>query len=126
MKGINKFKAARYCVLFLALLLVACAREQQTPPGILSKTDVARVLAEVYVTEEKVSRLSLEYDSASEVFFLMRDNISRKTGVPDSLFRKSLKYYSQHPRDIQEIYAIVVDSLQLREQRRTSQAGAKE
>lgn len=86
---------------------------------------MVNVLSEVYITEEKISRLSLEFDSAQEVFYLMRDDIARKTGIPDSTFQRSLRYYGDRPVQIQEIYAALIDSLQLREQRMNRSAKPK-
>ncbi len=125
MKGIFNFKAVRYRILPLLIFFISCKEQPRTPPGILSKEEMVNVLSEVYITEEKISRLSLEFDSAQEVFYLMRDDIARKTGIPDSTFQRSLRYYGDRPVQIQEIYAALIDSLQLREQRMNRSAKPK-
>jgi hypothetical protein len=69
------------------------------------------------VTEEKIGRLSLTPDSATQVFSILEGRIFEKLGVPDSVFRESLNYYIDHPAEMEKIYSALVDSLQLREQR---------
>jgi hypothetical protein len=98
-------------------LLLACNSSQETPAGILRKDEMVKVLREIYISEEKVNRLTLPRDSALALFAHMQDKVFAKTGVNDSTFEKSLNYYFEHPNDLQQIYAAVVDSLQLQEQR---------
>lgn len=78
---------------------------------------MVRVLTDIYLTEEKIARLSLSSDSAAQVFELLEGRIFEKLDVPDSVFRESLDYYTDHPAEMEKVYAALVDSLQLREQR---------
>jgi hypothetical protein len=38
-------------------------------------------------------------------------------GIPDSVFIESYNYYAAHPVELEKIYSVVVDSLNLREQK---------
>ena len=78
---------------------------------------MVKVLAEIYITEQKVSELSLGLDSSALVFDMLDDKVFESIGTTDSVFRKSVNYYIDHPKDMERIYSILVDSLQLREQR---------
>jgi hypothetical protein len=78
---------------------------------------MVNVLIEVYIAEEKVNRLLLHRDSASTVFRTMQGLISKKTGVSDSVLKKSFDYYVDRPKQLELIYTALVDSLQLREQK---------
>jgi hypothetical protein len=40
-----------------------------------------------------------------------------KLGVSDSVFKRSFDYYMDRPREMEQIYAALVDSLSLKEQR---------
>ena len=75
------------------------------------------VLIDLYISEEKVNRLTLEKDSAQALFGLLEGKIFETTGVPDSVFRVSFDYYYDRPKQMELIYTALVDSLQLREQR---------
>jgi len=111
-----------YIFLFPALLglLVSCNRSAR-PEGILSHTDMVRTLTEIYVAEEKVNRLGLVRDSGEKVFDSLRVRIFRNMPYPDSVFKRSLNYYTDRPKEMQDIYTALVDSLQLREQRALNQ-----
>jgi len=104
-------------------LLVSCNRSAR-PEGVLSHADMVRTLTEIYVVEEKVNRLGLARDSGEKVFDSLRVRVFRNLSYPDSVFKRSLDYYTGRPQEMQEIYAALVDSLQLREQRVLNQPAA--
>ena len=78
---------------------------------------MVKVLSELYLTEEKVNKLSLNRDSATIVFNYFNDEVFRKLGTTDSVFRRSMDYYMERPKEIEKIYAALIDSLNLQEQR---------
>lgn len=78
---------------------------------------MVKVLAEVYLTEEKVNALALPPDSAEYVFKQLKGRVFRNLNVSDSVFQTSMDFYMSKPRQMEKIYANLVDSLQLREQR---------
>ena len=75
------------------------------------------MLTEIYIAEDKVNRLSVDPDSSHRIFEDFRRKIGEKTGIPDSVFRRSLDYYTARPQEMEQIYAALVDSLNLKEQR---------
>lgn len=97
-------------------ILISC-KSRETPEGILTRPEMVRVLIHVYTDEEKVNRLGLSRDSSIGLFDSLKIRTFRKLNVDDSLFRKSLDYYTDRPREMEMIYTALVDSLQLREQR---------
>jgi hypothetical protein len=101
------------------ILLISCQAPEQKPKGVLSKNEMVQVLADVYITEEKVLRLNLLSDSAALVAAVMRAKALQQSDVSDSVFAKSFDYYMDRPKDMEEIYSVLVDTLQLREQRAT-------
>jgi hypothetical protein len=99
----------------ILLLAVACGKEEK-PTGVLSEEEMARVMMEIYISEEKINRLNLRRDSAEKIFEAASPIIFDKAGVSDSVFRQSYDYYFKRPKALQRIYTAVVDSLSLREQ----------
>ena len=75
------------------------------------------VMSELYITEQKVSSMGLRRDSLEQIADVMKDKIFAKVGIADSVFRKSMDYYMDHPMEMELIYTSLVDSLNLREQR---------
>lgn len=78
-------------------------------------------LTDIYMVEEKVNRLGLVRDSAEKVFDSLRVRVFRNSPYPDSVFKRSLDYYTDRPKEMEMIYTALVDSLQLREQRALNQ-----
>ncbi|WP_333821071.1 DUF4296 domain-containing protein [Ohtaekwangia sp.] len=112
-----KYYAIVTSVMLVMLATGACSRKEQIPQGILSKEVMASTISEVLQAEEKVNHLHLTNDSAKKVFAVMRGKIFQKTGIPDSVFERSMNYYIDHPKDLELIYTALVDSLNLKEQR---------
>jgi hypothetical protein len=99
----------------IVLIALACGKEKR-PVFVLSEEEMARVMMEIYISEEKINRLNLRRDSAEKIFGEASPIIFARVGVPDSVFKKSYEYYFNRPKDLERIYTSIVDSLNLREQ----------
>jgi hypothetical protein len=103
----------------IGVILLGCSGRHDKPTGILKSSEMVHMYTEMYIAEEKVNRLSLPRDSAEKVFKVIEKKVFETNNVSDSAFRQSIEYYMNHPKDLELIYAAVVDSLNLREQRTT-------
>lgn len=110
-------KFLKQITLATLLVLGACRGESKRPANVLSQQEMVRVLSDVLVLEEKVTRLGLTGDSALIVFNTLKGKVFENAGVPDSVFKKSMDYYIDHPEELEQVYSVLVDSLNLREQR---------
>lgn len=81
---------------------------------------MVKIMEELYVAEEKVNHLSLSRDSAIEVFSVLKVKVFQDAVKSDTLFKKSLDYYMERPKELELIYTALVDTLHLREQRSPS------
>ncbi|WP_254152399.1 DUF4296 domain-containing protein [Chryseosolibacter indicus] len=107
-------------ILAASLSVSSCTRSEKLPAGILAKEEMIKILKEVYISEEKVNRLGLNRDTSEKVFNYMEGKVYEKYGVPDSVFDASFDYYMDRPKEMEQIYTALVDSLQLMEQRAPS------
>lgn len=82
-------------------------------------------LLDVYVAEQKIVMLNLPRDSAEFLFKELNAKVLESKNVSDSLLKKSFDYYLANPKQLEEIYSALVDSLNLREQRSTTQPPVK-
>jgi len=105
------------CMVLLIIFALSCSNKQQVPDGILTHDQMVAVMSELYITEQKVSTLGMKRDSLEQIAEVMKDKVFAKVGIPDSVFRKSLNFYMDHPQELELIYTSLVDSLNLREQR---------
>ncbi|HEY0655594.1 MAG TPA: DUF4296 domain-containing protein [Chryseosolibacter sp.] len=123
MKGFIKIKNVFFAAVIGFSALLSCSKpEEKRPDYILTQEQMVEALAEVYIAEQKVQRLTLNTDTAAAIFGTMEKKVFQNLNIPDSVFRASFDYYMDHPIEMEMIYAALVDSLQLREQRVTRQA----
>jgi len=81
-------------------------------------------LIDVYVAEQKIERLSVPRDSGEFLFKKLNAKVLEAKNVQDSVLKKSFDYYLARPKELEQIYSALVDSLNLREQRVISKPAA--
>ena len=102
----------------MLLLVAACGDEDKTAAQpVLSHREMVKALTEIYLAEQKVSRLGVPRDSAEREFERFKKVIFKGIGISDSNFKRSFDYYMDRPREMEQIYTTLVDSLSLMEQR---------
>ncbi len=109
--------------LALALLLAApgCERPEQVPapPHLLPKDQMVNLLVQIHLLEARVEDSRLTPDSARALYLSQQRELFWRNGVPpnDSTFERSYHYYAIHKKDLDEIYAVVIDSLAARQKK---------
>ncbi|MGY3087726.1 hypothetical protein ACVWYF_000752 [Hymenobacter sp. UYAg731] len=117
-------KSFRRCCLGLVLAplllaLPACQRPEEAPIplDLIPREHMAQVLADLHQLEAQVENSRLSPDSARALFLAQQKNLLWKHEVSDSTFQRSYRYYGIHGKDLNEIYAGVLDTLNKREAR---------
>lgn len=105
-----------YLIALMMLALNACDQSEKDP-SILSREQMVKMLTEVYLTEQKLSRMGLPQDSAAGEFERFKRRVFEQKNISDSVFKKSFDYYMDRPKEMELIYTALVDSLSLMEQR---------
>ena len=124
MKNDGRINGLKWVLVATLCFLFSC-QKQRAPEGILTQPEMVKVLMEVYLDEEKVNRIGLTRDSAEGVFDSLKVRTFVKLNLTDSVFMRSMNYYTDRPKEMEMIYSALVDSLQLREQRTPSIEMAK-
>ena len=106
-------------VALAALALPACQRPETVPapPGLLPAAQLANLLVEMHLLESRVENTRLSPDSARALFLNQQKNLLWQSSITDSQFVRSYRYYSVHGKDLDDIYAAVLDTLGQREYR---------
>lgn len=78
---------------------------------------MAEMLLEVYLAEVKVSATNMPRDSQNKYYQFWQDSLMNRLNIQDSVFKQSYKYYFEHPKLLEDIYSVVIDSLSNRENR---------
>jgi len=105
---------ARTLLVILSILL--CCKTEKTPPGVLTRQQMADWMMDIYLAEARTMSLNVSRDSAYKLFVPYQDSLMKEKGIQDSTIKISYKYYLEHPSELESIYDIVIDSLSLLEQ----------
>ncbi len=102
--------------LFCLLLLSACVESPKPPPGTLDKDRMINILIDIHIAEAKASGASLRsQDSVTVYYKTLEQDVFKKHGVDSTTYYNSYRYYMANIKQMDQIYAAVVDSLSLRE-----------
>jgi hypothetical protein len=106
-------------ILFLAAFIATSCEKETRPAGVLSKEQYASFLVEVYLTEARFSQLPVNADSTMRLYLAHEPELLKKFGMADSTLKNTYAYYVNHPKQLEEVYTAVIDTLSLREQKAT-------
>ena len=98
------------------LLVLSCGKEK-LPDGVLSKEELAAVMVKIYLAEARLSVALVPRDSADKLFHPFQEKLLKESGLSDSVMSTTYQYYLIHPKELEQIYDSVIDTLSLREQR---------
>ncbi len=86
------------------------------PPNLIPKEKLTSLLIRLHLLEARVESSRLAPDSARALFQTQRTAILKhyQLSEADSAFERSYHYYSVHNKDLDEIYAVIIDSLAAR------------
>ena len=101
-------------IFILLIILVGCS-EPKVPGEYLSEEKMALVVLDLYLAEGKISFDNSEYNP-DQIFPVYKDIILDRHGLSDSVYAENMSYYISHPRFLDKVYEIVLDSLNLRKQ----------
>lgn len=116
-RGTRYFLLMINLTIFLLVSVVSCSTTEKKPAGILPKPEMVRILTDIYAAERKIEKIGLQPDTNKIIFQNFKHRIFEKNGTSDSLFKLSFDYYVDRPKELQEIYTALVDSVSLKEQR---------
>ncbi|SDE43765.1 DUF4296 domain-containing protein [Riemerella columbipharyngis] len=88
----------RILVLLLSGLLIACNSGEPKPKDLLSKDQMAKVVAELCIYDQRYNS-DMNYDS-----YKVNASILKKNNISLKQYKASFEYYLHDPDNIQEIY----------------------
>ncbi|MFN5911265.1 MAG: DUF4296 domain-containing protein [Bacteroidota bacterium] len=103
-------------ILFLFSLLVSCRDELGAipkPVGLISEDKMVDVLTELTVIEAHIQMNYLQVAKYKQLMERSGDVVLAKYGIKRTQFDSSLDYYGSRQEKMQELYARVLDSLNL-------------
>ena len=106
-------------LLFLIIILSAgCSQKDKLPESVYPPPQMAQVLIDIHLLEQKIDQLNISYDSQQVLYNHFEPLVFADHGVDSARYRESLNYYIGHVSQLEQIYKEVVDSLIVREKTR--------
>lgn len=116
-KRLLNIKRIPLCIIVGILAFGACSDKDQVPEGVLEKEKMVNVLSDLYLAEQKINSIGVKRDSLKQIFEAVRTKIFAEAGTSDSVFKRSMDYYMEHPQIMESLYTSLIDSLNLQEQK---------
>ena len=98
-------------------LIFSCTNESTNQQEILSENEMAHLLIDIHLLEVKLSKLKVNKDSMRKIYNRFERGILEENGLTKENYERSFEYYMSKPDQMEYIYTMVVDSLNLREQK---------
>ncbi|TCJ17743.1 DUF4296 domain-containing protein [Flaviaesturariibacter flavus] len=95
----------RIAPILLCVLLLACKKKDKRPADVLPPQAMSRVLRQVFLADEWVAVRS-ERDTSVKAFpsnIALYRGIFRKEAITEEQFRKSLRWYQDHPVELKPV-----------------------
>jgi hypothetical protein len=91
--------------LLIIILLTQCSSSPSIPKGIIETETMAQILADIHLTESKLSKVSFQsYDSSKVAFRELERRIFEKYKVDSLTYKKSYDFYANHPEYMVQVY----------------------
>ncbi len=101
-------------VLFAAVL--GCSEKAEKPKDLISSDEMALILVDIHKLEAKLANLRVSNDSMRKVYNTFEREMLVEHGTNREAYSRSYEYYISQPKLMEEIYEVVVDSLNVSEQ----------
>ena len=105
-----------YILLINVIVAYACTTTRPQEE-VLSKSDMIALLIDTHLLEGKIEKLNLKRDSAAMVFNTLQLDLLKEHKIEKEFYEKSFVHYLDNVKQMDEIYAIVVDSLNVIQKR---------
>jgi hypothetical protein len=97
------------------MVLMACTDENKVPENLLQPAKMAEILENLHLAEAYVNSNFQYSDSSKFVYKRLEDSILKAQGTQLAVFDSSMRFYQKNIKLLDEVYAMTVDSLSLKE-----------
>jgi len=103
-------------LIFLFLVWCACSSPKKQE-GVLTQPQLSALLIDLYVAEARLETLPVAKDSSVRYFIPFEQKLLTSKGISDSIMNLTYSYYLSHPKELEQVYDVVIDTLMVREKR---------
>lgn len=109
----------RLLAFFLSLIFFGSCDSETKPKGMIGREKMVEVLTDVHLVNGYTSTV-MNLDTIKQVTANYLNVVYKKHQVDSIQFKKSLRYYSEHPKMLSEIYDQVIKKLETKEKEMAS------
>ena len=106
---------SKHFLTFALVALLAC-KDEKIPEHILTVDKMTAILVDIHLAEGKIHELQIFGDTAKMTFAYYEKEIFAKHQIDADLYKESFEYHLHNIKTMDDIYARVVDSLNVRRQ----------
>ena len=104
----------KYLCFLTFFIIISCT--SPLDEKLLSKEILVEILIDMHILEITIDNLNLSKDSSLVFYNLKEKEIFNKYNIDDKIYRESFSYYFFEPKELDQIYEHVIDSLLLYQQ----------
>jgi ADP-glucose pyrophosphorylase len=100
--------------IFLVIILLtvfSCGESENKPDKLLPKGKMVEMLIDIHILESKIQNLRLKKDSSQLLFNSFEREVFKNNNVDKEVYLRSFEYYLNDVDAMEEIYEVVIDSL---------------
>lgn len=105
-----RLKELKYLLIPFCLLF-ACEQNSEEEIPHLSQQKMVDVMLEMNILESHLTLQMLQPEIYKETMLRSSVPIFKKHGITAEQYEQSMKYYTSHQKELEEIYTILIDSL---------------
>lgn len=106
----------KYFLLINVIVGFGCNQDNNNQE-VIPPAKMTELLIDIHVLEARVDKLRLTNDSAFAIYNTLQQEIFDQNEITKSEYEQSYQHYLSYPKELDQIYAIVVDSLNVIQKR---------
>lgn len=104
----------KYLCFLTFFIIISCSNSLDEK--LLSKEILVEILIDMHILEVAIDNLNLSKDSSRVFYNQQEEEIFNKYNIDDKIYRESFSHYFFEPKELDQIYQHVIDSLLLYQQ----------
>lgn len=109
----------KFWIVFIFLGWGAC-NSPKKQERVLTQPQLSALLVDIYIAEARADQIPVAKDSSIRFFIPFEEKLLKGKGISDSVLKQTYSYYFEHPKELEQVYDAVIDTLVLREQQLTA------
>ncbi len=107
-------KSYKYFFLLTFFIIISC--QSRIEENIIKKEIMVKILIDLHLAEKAIGELNYDNDTLKSLYSIKEKEIFDRYSISEEFYRKSYSHYFFDPKELDEVYATLIDSLLLYQQ----------